>query len=85
MASFSHQARHLIVPVILNPVTEIGRLLGDRHSCLVDKEVFGVVILARRSVRACRPIVEGIDIFEKNINSDEFDVCVTLHHFSTTM
>jgi hypothetical protein len=81
MARFSHQARHLVVvPVVLKSVTEIGRLLGDRHTSLVDKEVFGVGIVARCSVRTCRPTFEGIDMFEKNSNSDEFTIlCAILN------
>ena len=63
MASFSHQARHLVVPVILTSVTVIGRMLGDKNTSLVNEEIFGVGIVARRSVRTCRPIFEGIDFF----------------------
>jgi len=47
---------------------------------MVNKEVFGVGIVARRSVTTCRPIFEGIDMFEKKRNSDEFTIlCAILN------
>jgi len=74
MASFSHQARHI----------DFGNwnreTLGDTHTSLVDKEDFDVGRVARRSVITCRPIFEGIDMFEKNSNRDEFTIlCAILY------
>ena len=46
---------------------------------MVDKELFGIGIVARRSVRTCRPLFEGIDMFEKKRNSDEVTIlCANL-------